>query len=326
MPNPHNLINVSDPNDKSDGVDRRGFLKCMAWVGTGVIWAANGGVMASTRMGQEGKPALQAAKADFTFVQISDSHIGFAKDPNKDVVATLRLAIDRINALKTQPDLLIHTGDLTQNADAKEFDQVAEVLKSAKVGRVLYVPGEHDITADGANLYLERYGKDTKGDGWQSFDHKGVHFVGLVNVIDHSDTHGLGEMGKPQLEWLEQDLKGLSAETPVVVYAHVPLWTVYEKWGWGTKESEQVLGYLKRFGSVTVLNGHVHQVLQKTEGKVTFHTARSTAFPQPEPGKADKPGPVKNVAADKLRSMLGLTTVNYVEKPGSLAVVDSTLE
>jgi 3',5'-cyclic AMP phosphodiesterase CpdA len=326
MNTPHSPNRLIQLADSADGVDRRGFLKCMAWVGTGVIWAANGGVMASTRMGQEGQAALGSAKADFTFVQISDSHIGFAKDPNKDVVSTLRLAIDRINALKTQPDLLIHTGDLTQNADPKEFDQVAEVLKSAKVGRVLYVPGEHDITADGANLYLERYGKDTKGDGWQSFDHKGVHFVGLVNVIDHSDTHGLGIMGKEQIDWLEKDLKGLSAETPVVVYAHVPLWTVYEKWGWGTREGEEVLGYLKRFGSATVLNGHIHQVMQKTEGKVTFHTARSTAFPQPEPGTADKPGPVKNVAADKLRSMLGLTTVNYVETPGSLAVVDSTLE
>jgi 3',5'-cyclic-AMP phosphodiesterase len=317
-------LNPGQPGADQDGVDRRGFLKCMAWVGAGVLWSARGGVLASTRIARGG--AVEPGGSDFTFVQISDSHIGFAKDPNKDVVATLRLAIDRINALKTQPDLLIHTGDLTQNADPAEFDTVAEVLKTAKVGRVLYVPGEHDITTDGPGLYLKRFGQGAKGDGWQSFDHKGVHFVGLVNVIDHSDTHGLGEMGKDQLAWLEQDLKGLAADTPVVVYAHVPLWTVYEKWGWGTKESEQVLGYLKRFGSVTVLNGHVHQVLQKVEGKVTFHTARSTAFPQPEPGKAEKPGPVKNVAADKLRSMLGLTTVSYVEKPGSLAVVDSTLE
>lgn len=311
------------PNGDEDGVDRRGFLRCMAWVGAGVLWSAHGGVLASTRIG---RGEVAPAASDFTFVQISDSHIGFAKDPNKDVVATLRLAIERINALKTQPDLLIHTGDLTQNADPTEFDTVSEVLKTAKVGRVLYVPGEHDITTDGAGLYLRRFGKEAKGDGWQGFDHKGVHFVGLVNVIDHSDTHGLGEMGKDQLAWLEQDLKSLSAETPVVVYAHVPLWTVYEKWGWGTKEGEQVLSFLKRFGSVTVLNGHVHQVLQKVEGKVTFHTARSTAFPQPEPGKAEKPGPVKNVGADKLRSMLGLTAVNYVEKPGSLALVDSTLE
>jgi 3',5'-cyclic AMP phosphodiesterase CpdA len=311
-------------NPDADGVDRRGFLSCMAWVGAGVLWSAHGGVLASTRIGQGG--AAEPTSSDFTFVQISDSHIGFAKDPNKDVASTLRLAVERINALKTKPDLLIHTGDLTHGADPKEFDTVAEILKTANVGRTLYVPGEHDVTTDGIGLYLERYGKGTMGDGWQSFDHKGVHFVGLVNVIDHSDTHGLGIMGKDQLAWLEQDLKAISAETPVVVYAHVPLWTVYKEWGWGTKEGEQVLALLKRFGSATVLNGHIHQVLQKTEGKVTFHTARSTAFPQPEPGKAEKPGPLKNVAADKLKSMLGLTTVNYVEKPGSLAIVDQTLE
>lgn len=318
-----NANQPADPTARAEGIDRRGFLHCMAWVGTAVVWSARAGAMTSTRISQ---PTAQPAGSDFTFVQISDSHIGFGKEPNKDVVGTLRLAIDRINALKTQPDLLIHTGDLTHGADPKEFDTVAEILKTAKVGRTVYVPGEHDITTDGPGLYLQRYGKDTRGDGWQSFDHKGVHFAGLVNVIDHSDTHGLGVMGKDQVAWLEQDLKPLSADTPVVLYAHVPLWTVYEKWGWGTRESDQVLAMLKRFSSVTVLNGHIHQVMQKVEGHVTFHTARSTAFPQPAPGTAEKPGPLKNVAADKLRSMLGLATVRYVERPGSLAVVDSTLE
>ncbi len=310
--------------DQPDGIDRRGFLHCMAWAGAAVVWSVNGGVLASTRVGRAPTPALR--DADFTFVQISDSHIGFGKDPNKDVVGTLKIAVDKINALPKAPDLLIHTGDLTHLADPKEFDTVAEILKGVKTGRTLYVPGEHDIGTDGPKLYLDRYGKDTRGDGWHSFDHNGVHFIGLVNVINHGETSGLGQLGKPQLEWLEGDVKGLSAETPIVVFAHVPLWTVYEKWGWGTSDADVALGYLKRFGSVTVLNGHIHQALQKTEGKVTFHTARSTAFPQPEPGKADKPGPVKNIAADKLKSTLGLATVNYVERPGSLAIVDSTLE
>jgi Icc protein len=313
----------ADPQS-SDGIDRRGFLECMAWAGTGLVWSASGGVLSSQVFGAEDSPTRPA---DFTFVQISDSHIGFAKDPNKDVVGTLRLTVDRINALAKPPDLLVHTGDLTHLADPKEFDTVAEVLKGVKAGRTVYVPGEHDIsTTEGSKLYLDRYGKDAKGDGWHSFDHKGVHFIGLVNVVNHGESSGLGELGKDQLEWLEKDVKGLSAETPIVVYAHVPLWTVYEKWGWGTKDADVALGYLKKFGSVTVLNGHIHQALQKTEGKVTFHTARSTAFPQPEPGKADKPGPVKNLAADKLKSTLGLSTVNYVERPSSLAIVDSTLE
>lgn len=320
-----NLIRHADPVDVAEGIDRRGFLQCMAWVGTGVVWAMHGGVLASTRIGETPVTPLEAA--DFTFIQISDSHIGFGKEPNKDVVGTLRATVDRINALPKQPDLLLHTGDLTHLADPKEFDTVAEVLKGVKTGRTLYVPGEHDISADqGTKLYLDRYGKDARGDGWHSFDHKGVHFIGLVNVVNHGETSGLGQLGKPQLEWLEKDVKGLSAETPIVVFAHVPLWTVYEKWGWGTSDADVALGYLKRFGSVTVLNGHVHQALQKIEGKVTFHTARSTAFPQPEPGKAEKPGPVKNIAADKLKATLGLATVNYVERNSSLAIVDSTLE
>jgi 3',5'-cyclic AMP phosphodiesterase CpdA len=330
--NTNDLIRHADPSDVADGIDRRGFLHCMAWVGTGVVFAMNGGVLASTRLGQAQAPGqappLALDKADFTFVQISDSHIGFSKEPNKDVVGTLRAAIDRINALPRQPDLLVHTGDLTHLADPKEFDTVAEILKSAKVGRRVYVPGEHDLTTtDGTKSYLDRYGgQDVEGDGWHSFNHNGVHFVGLVNVVDHGESSGLGKLGEAQLRWLKQDLGVLSSETPIVVFAHVPLWTVYEKWGWGTADADVALGYLKRFGSVSVLNGHIHQALQKVEGNVTFHTARSTAFPQPEPGKADKPGPIKNVAADKLRATLGLASVNYVERPTSLAIIDSTLE
>lgn len=331
-PHPDNLIRHADPSDIADGVDRRGFLSCMAWVGTGVLFTVNGGVLASTRIAPTisaaAQPQSAAESADFTFVQISDSHIGFSKDPNKDVISTLQLAVDRINALPRQPDLLIHTGDLTHLADPKEFDTVAEILKSIKAGRRVYVPGEHDITTDeGIKPYLARYGgQDVLGDGWHSFTHKGVHFIGLVNVLDHGETSGLGRLGKAQLDWLKQDLKVLSSDTPIVVFAHVPLWTVYEKWGWGTQDADIALGYLKRFGSVSVLNGHIHQALQKIEGNVTFHTARSTAFPQPEPGKADKPGPIKNVAADKLRATLGLTTVNYIERPSSLAIIDSTLD
>jgi Icc protein len=306
---------------ENDGLDRRGFLKCMAWVGTGAVWAVSGGILSSRALGGD---SSQAAPADFTFVQISDSHIGFSKDPNKNVTGTLQKAIDKVNALSNRPEFLIHTGDLTHLSKPGEFDTVSEILKSAKTGRTLYVPGEHDVFSDDGKSYLERYGKGTMGTGWHSFDHKGVHFVGLVNVANLKPG-GLGTLGPEQLDWLKNDVAGLGSSTPVVVYAHVPLWTVYPKWGWGTEDSGQALAYLKRFGSVTVLNGHIHQVLQKVEGNVTFHTARSTAFPQPEPGKAESPGPMKNVPADKLRSMLGLTKVAYVERESSLAVVDSTL-
>jgi len=303
-----------------DGIDRRGFLRCMAWAGTGLTWAVSGGVLTSRLFGQEA-----AGRADFTFVQVSDSHIGFAKEPNKDVVGTLKTAVDRINALPAPPALLLHTGDLTHLSKPEEFDTVAEVLKGARVGRAFYVPGEHDVFSDDGKRYLERYGRGTRGTGWQSFDYRGVHFVGLVNVMNLK-AGGLGVLGPEQLDWLKKDLAGLADSTPVVVFAHVPLWTVFEKWGWGTEDAGQALALLKRFGSVTVLNGHIHQVMQKVEGNVTFHTARSTAFPQPEPGKAESPGPVKNVAADQLRRTLGLTAVRYVEANRPLVVVDATLE
>jgi 3',5'-cyclic-AMP phosphodiesterase len=309
-----------------DGIDRRGMLSCMAWVGTGLVWSMSGGITASRVFGQAADPSK---KPTFTFVQISDSHLGFAKDPNKDVAATLKQTVARINALPEPPALVLHTGDLTHLAKPEEFDSVAEILKGVKGAAVGYVPGEHDFDGDGNKEYLKRYGKGTQGTGWYSFDYKGAHFVGLVNVANSKSGSGgeggLGVLGNDQLEWLKKDVAGLKDSTPVVVYAHVPLWAVYEKWGWGTRDSEQALEALKRFGSVTVLNGHIHQVMQKVEGKVTFHSARSTAFPQSEPGKGT-PGPIRNLPADKLKSTLGLSTVSYVENPGSLAIVDTTLE
>ena len=305
-----------------DGIDRRGFLKCMAWVGTGLVYTVSGGVLRSDTLSRPGPP--QPAKGGFRFAQISDSHIGFKHEPNTDVTSTLREAVDRLNALPEPPDFIIHTGDLTHLSKPSEFDTLDQVLKSARTGQIFYVPGEHDVLTDNGQSYRERYGKHAKGDGWYSFEHKGVHFIGLVNVLNLK-AGGLGFLGRDQLEWLEDDLRGLSDSTPIVVFAHIPLWTIYPDWGWGTDDSEQALAYLKRFGSVTILNGHIHQVLQKVEGNLTFHTAMSTAFPQPQPGTAPSPGPVKDVPAGKLRSLLGLTSVNYVQGGKALAVIDSTL-
>jgi 3',5'-cyclic-AMP phosphodiesterase len=307
-----------------DGLDRRGFLECMAWAGTGMLWTVSGGLLASALL--PGRVAGQgsAGRGSFSFVQISDSHIGFNKPGiNTDVAGTLKEAIARINALPEPPDFVLHTGDLTHLAAADEFETLDQLLKSVKTQKIFYVPGEHDVTGDNGQLYLQRFGKGTHGHGWQSFDFNGVHFVGLVNVVD-IQQNGLGALGHEQLEWLEDDLKDRSHDTPVVVFAHIPLWSVYPKWGWGTDDGAQALGYLKRFGSVTVLNGHIHQTMKKVEGRVTFHTAMSTAFPQPEPGKAPKPGPMK-VDGGKLRDYLGITDVNFTEGKSSLAVVDSTL-
>ena len=305
-----------------DGVDRRGFLCCMAWAGAGVLWTMSAGLPGS-RLLRAAPPATDAI--DFSFVQISDSHIGFSKEPYKDVSATLKLAVDNINALPKPPAFVLHTGDLTHLAKAEEFDNVAEILKGIKTEKVFYVPGEHDVFTDDGKLFLQRFGKGTQGLGYHSFDMKGVHFVGLMNVANLKPG-GMGMLGRDQLDWLKKDLAGLKDGTPIVVFDHVPLWTLSEKWGWGTADSEQALDLMKRFPSVTVLNGHVHQVMQKVEGKVTFHTACSTAFPQPEPGKADSPGPRKDVPAEKVRSLLGLSTVNYIEKKGMLAVTDGTLD
>jgi len=309
-----------------DGIDRRGFLHCMAWAGTGLLWTISGGVLASRTLAQIAKAGDSLPSAtDLSFLQISDSHIGFSKDANKDVTATFQIALDRINAMPTPPAFLIHTGDLTQLSKPEEFDTFDEVLKSCRTKDVFYVPGEHDVLNDGGKLYRERYLKsvEAKGSGWYSFNKNGVHFIGLVNVLD-LQAGGLGQLGDEQLEWLEADVKDLGTSTPIVVFAHIPLWAVYPQWGWGTSDSERALGYLKRFGSVTVLNGHIHQVLQKVEGNVTFHTAMSTAFPQPAPGTAPSPGPMK-VPAEKLRSMLGLTSVQYKQGKTALAVVDSNL-
>jgi 3',5'-cyclic AMP phosphodiesterase CpdA len=288
-----------------------------------VLWTFCGGVLKSYGMDKVISGQVMPAKGELSFVQISDSHIGFSKEANKDVVGTLQVAIDRINGLATPPAFLLHTGDLSHLSKAAEFDTLDQVLKSCRAKDVHYVPGEHDVLNDNGKQYLERYGKQARGDGWYSFDYNGVHFVGLVNVLNLK-SGGLGALGHEQLEWFEDDVKGLGSDTPMVVFAHIPLWTVYPDWGWGTDDSAQALSYLKRFGSVTVLNGHIHQTMQKVEGNITFHTAMSTAFPQPAPGAAASPGPMK-VPADKLRSVLGITDVNYVQGRSSLPIIDSPL-
>jgi Icc protein len=312
---------------EGDGIDRRNFLSCMAWAGTGLLWTMAGGVPASRLFaaaagGSGGQGSHVSGGSGFSFVQISDSHIGFNKAANQDVTGTLKLALDKINALPAEPDLLLHTGDITQSSKPSEFDTAQQLIKSVKAGETFYVPGEHDIATDDGQMYLERFGKGTKGRGWYSFTHKDVHFIGLNNC---QQVDAMGRMGDDQLSWLKADLASLSASTPIVIFAHIPLWMVYPEWGWGTPDAAEALTHLKRFGSVTVLNGHIHQVVQKVEGNVTFHTATSTAFPQPAPGSAPHAGPMV-VPAGKLKGVLGITEVKYVGRHSHLAVVDSSLE
>lgn len=306
-----------------DGIDRRGFLKCMAWAGTGTLCVMQGGVLKSFALNRVSGLHEVAATSELSFAQISDSHMGFNKPANTDVVSTLKAAVEKINALPNRPEFLLHTGDISHLSRPEEFDRVEQILKATSARDVFYVPGEHDVTDGDGKEYLEHFGKAAQGNGWYSFDKKGVHFVGLVNVMNLK-AGGLGSLGTEQLGWLKNDLEALTASTPVVVFAHIPLWSVYPEWGWGTEDSAQALALLKRFGSVTVLNGHIHQTMQKVEGSITFHTAASTAFPQPAPGKADSPGPMK-VPAEQLRGLLGITDVNFVRGQQALAVVDSNL-
>jgi len=305
-----------------DGVDRRGFLRCMAWAGTGALFLMDGGVLKSYSLSNMPRIAGPST-GGLSFVQISDSHMGFNKAANPDVVGTLKAAIDKINALPTRPEFMLHTGDISHLSRAEEFDTVDQILKGASAKDVFFVPGEHDVLDDDGKQYLERYGKGTKGGGWYSFDMKGTHFIGLVNVLNLK-AGGLGTLGAEQLAWLQDDVQHLKHSTPIVVFAHIPLWSVYPQWGWGTEDSAQALAALKKFGSVSVLNGHIHQTMQKVEGRVTFHTAASTAFPQPQPGTADSPGPMK-VPAERLKEVLGITDVTYVQGRHSLAIVDSSL-
>ncbi len=320
MEDSHDRSTTADAAEQ-DGVDRRGFLECMAWAGAGLIWTMAGGVPVSRLLGG---PLLAAANQGiFSFVQISDSHIGFDKPANTDVTRTLQLAVNHVQALKPAPELILHTGDVTHLSKPGEFDTAQQVLTGAGLPQIFYVPGEHDVATDNGQQYMERYGKGTMGSGWRSFDHRGVHFVGLVNVVNLR-AGGLGLLGEEQLNWLRQDLEGRSASTPVVVFAHIPLWSVYPAWGWGTEDSTRALALLKRFGSVTVLNGHIHQIMQKVEGNVSFHTAMATAFPQPIPGTAPSAGPLK-VPAAELERVLGITRVNFVQGQQRLAVVDAPL-
>jgi 3',5'-cyclic AMP phosphodiesterase CpdA len=307
-------------SDRDDGVSRRKVLECMTWAGTGVLWTISGGVPLS--LGIMGEAQAQAAKG-LTFLQISDSHVGFDKPANPNALGTLEEAIVKVNALPIRPAFAIHTGDITHLSTAQQFDDADRIISQSRLD-VHYVPGEHDFLDPDQKFYKDRYGRGTKGAGWYSFDASGVHFIGLVNVVNLK-AGGLGDLGADQLEWLEDDVKHLSASTPIVVFAHIPLWTIYPDWGWGTDDAAQALSYLKRFGSVTVLNGHIHQVMQKVEGNITFHTARSTAFPQPAPGQGRSPGPMK-VPDEQLRTMLGIANVTFKQNEQRLAIVDSPLK
>jgi len=309
------------PQDK---LDRRGFLQCAGWTGAGALFLMTGGVAGSIGLDSAvAAPGRPSRVKPFTFLQISDSHVGFDKAANPDARGTFVETIAKIRALPDKPDFILHTGDITHLSRDAEFADADDILREAGIP-VFHVPGEHDaLDEGGGKAYLARYGKGTQGAGWYSFDHGGAHFIALNNVFNLRPG-GLAHLGDEQIAWLKRDVAGLSSSTPIVVFAHIPLWTAYAEWGWGTDDSAAALALLRRFGSVTVLNGHVHQVLQKVEGNIAFHSARSTAYPQPAPGTAPSPGPLK-VPAEQLRSVLGIRTATLVPGRDRIALIDTPL-
>src|SRR5580765_4412544 len=311
-------------SDDQSLLSRRNALKCLAYGGAGTLFALSGGVFAPIDLAMAASDKKGAAKLGKPlFVQLSDTHIGFNKEANSDVAGTLMQTIDIVNGMYEQPALIIHTGDITHLSKPAEFDLAQQLFSRLRTTEMHTVPGEHDTTDATVTEYFNRFGKASNNKGYYSFDHAGVHFVALINVLQFKPG-GLGTLGTDQLAWLAADLKGRSASTPIVVFAHMPLWTIYEPWGWGTGDADQLMDQLRRFGSVTVLNGHIHQIVQKVEGNITFHTARSTAYPQPVAGEGVGPAPLK-VPAEQLPKMLGVTTVSLIEHPRSLALNDTTL-
>jgi 3',5'-cyclic AMP phosphodiesterase CpdA len=311
-------------SDHQSLLSRRNALKCMAYGGAGTLFVLSGGVLTPFDLAMaagEGSAAAKLGKP--LFVQISDTHIGFNKEANPDVAGTLTQTIDIVNGMQDQPALIIHTGDITHLSKAAEFDLAQQLLSRLSTTELHTVPGEHDTADATVSEYFNRFGKASDNKGYYSFDHAGVHFIGLINVLQFKPG-GLGTLGDEQLAWVAADLKGRSSSTPIVVFAHMPLWTIYEPWGWGTGDADQLLAQLRRFGSVTVLNGHIHQIVQKVEGNMTFHTARSTSYPQPAAGVGAGPGPLK-VPSDQLAAMLGITSVSVVKHPRALTLTDATL-
>jgi 3',5'-cyclic AMP phosphodiesterase CpdA len=303
-------------------IDRRQFLRIAGVsLGVGALYR----VAPALASGPGEAVAARLAKANgerlvpFSFVQMSDAHVGFAGPPNPTGTRAFERAVEVVNRLPQRPDLVLFTGDLTHDSEDREerirrVRRFQEISRRLRVPVVKMVPGEHDAGLDGGALYRELLGETS-----YSFDHRGVHFVALDNV-----SRARPEVGAERIAWLEADLARFAPSTPIVVFAHMPLWSVYDPWGWRTSDSAGLLEPLRRFGSVTVLNGHIHQVMQKVEGHVAFHTAMSTAFAQPAPGTAPAPGP-RTVPPGELRSLLGTTRVSFVRGDAPLAVVDTSL-
>ena len=307
---------------KNSDHTRRDVLRCLGAGSAGTLFFLSGGVLTPAALARSADDRAMPSGVPL-FLQISDTHIGFKGAANPDVPGTVRRTIELANALPQKPGLVIHTGDITHLSKADEFDFAQQLLSDLHASEIHTVPGEHDVIDGPGKEYFDRFGGPSKNRGYYSFDHSGVHFVALINVMNFK-PNGLGALGDEQLAWLENDVRRLSSSTPIVVFAHMPLWSVYEPWGWGTGDADRAMAYLRRFGSVTVLNGHIHQIISRVEGNITFHTARSAAYPQPTAGNGMGPGPL-TVPMEQLPAFLGITSVTVREDAHAISLSDIPL-
>ncbi|HME76993.1 MAG TPA: metallophosphoesterase [Mycobacterium sp.] len=307
--------------DAPHTMTRRQLIRHSAWFGAAVGLAVVGGEVISHVAGTADATRV-AGRPTLRFAQVSDSHIGFLGKANSNVAGSFSQAIDRINNLGYVPDFVIHTGDLTHLATPDQFDQVKQMMTGLRTPHVFTVPGEHDSVDDAGQKYQSAFGAGTRGDGWYSFDIAGVHVIALVNTLN---LKKLGHLGVDQLDFVAKDVAALPNDTPIIVFSHIPLFAMYPDWGWGTEDAAQLLSYLRRFSSVTCLNGHVHQVFSKTEGNVTFYSGTTTAYPLPHPGDGPAPKPV-TLPAGQLHDALGIREVSYTRGQNALALKELTLQ
>jgi 3',5'-cyclic-AMP phosphodiesterase len=290
-------------------MNRRKFVNHIGWTGLGIVWTVGANGLLTSCQANEPKSEKQLASSSLSFIQISDTHIGFNKPANDHVTETLQQTIAAINSLPIQPAFVIHTGDITHLSKPEEFDRAKQILSQLKAP-LFTLAGEHDTIGDRGKAYAEAFNQSDKKEGFQTWDQSGVHFISLTNVLDFGDS-GTGKIGQAQLDLLARDLSDRKSDTPLVILSHIPLYNIYPKWGWGTVDWPNALESLSRFSAVTVLNGHIHQATHHTEGNIKHSTVVSTAYPLPAPGDGEKPGPVK-LSKEKLPTALGYRAVDIV--------------
>jgi 3',5'-cyclic AMP phosphodiesterase CpdA len=272
-------------------IDRRTFLR-IASVSLGIgalhrvapAWAASG---ASDDTSRRLRSRNGEAVTPFTFVQLSDMHVGFSGPPNPTGTRAFERAVEIVNALPKAPDLILFTGDLThdsedQNERTARMQRFLEISGRLKVKTRRLVPGEHDAGLDGGALFREHFGNSS-----YAFDHKGVHFVALDNV-----SRALPEVGPEQIAWLQKDLARFPPTAPIVVFTHRPLFDLKPEWEWFTRDGDQVMNVLAPFENVTVLYGHIHREDIQQSGHVRHCAARSLAWAFPDPAKVAEKKPL----------------------------------